>query len=155
MEEREFRIIPDFENYQISNDGIVQNVKTGRCLSYETDKDGYFRVQLCKNNKKFKRFVHRLVAQTFIENPESLPIVDHIDRDKQNNHVSNLRWTSHSGNSRNLDSNRKVRLTNIDGTFIDFETAIAAAEYLNVKPAMLNGALNINSKLKYVATYID
>lgn len=52
--------------------------------------------------------VHRLVAEAFVENPDNLPMVDHIDRDKMNNHVSNLRWVDSSGNKRNLDNSTMI-----------------------------------------------
>lgn len=47
-----------------------------------------------KFEKQIKEYIHRLVAETFIENPNNLPEIDHIDRNKKNNHVSNLRWIS-------------------------------------------------------------
>tara|TARA_R110000868_G_C10829867_1_gene759295 strand:+ start:532 stop:1074 length:543 start_codon:yes stop_codon:yes gene_type:complete len=45
-----------------------------------------------KYQKQIKECIHRLVAETFIENPNNLPEIDHIDRNKKNNHLSNLRW---------------------------------------------------------------
>jgi hypothetical protein len=53
---------------------------------------GYLFVTLCKNNKCKREYVHRLVALTFIPNPESLPQINHKDEDKQNNFVGNLEW---------------------------------------------------------------
>ena len=53
-----------------------------------------------KINKKCY-LVHRLVAETFLDNPENKPFVDHIDRDRHNNNVSNLRWVTSSENNRN------------------------------------------------------
>lgn len=54
------------------------------------DVNGYHRVKIKRKTYK----VHRLVAETFIDNPENKPTVDHIDRDKSNNNVSNLRWAT-------------------------------------------------------------
>jgi len=51
--------------------------------------------------KKTKKYVHRLVAETFIENPSDLPEVDHKDRDKSNNCVDNLRWVTRQENMEN------------------------------------------------------
>ena len=52
--------------------------------------------------KQTKEYVHRLVAEAFIPNPDNLPDIDHIDENKENNHVSNLRWSSRADNmSRN------------------------------------------------------
>lgn len=51
--------------------------------------------------KQTKKYVHRLVAETFIENPSDLPEVDHKDRNKSNNEVTNLRWVTHKENMEN------------------------------------------------------
>lgn len=61
---------------------------------------GYLRVKI--DGKGYK--VHRLVAETFIENPENKPTVDHIDRDKTNNNVSNLRWATMKEQRENTSS---------------------------------------------------
>lgn len=59
-----------------------------------------------KINKK-SYLVHRLVAETFIENPENKPFVDHINGDRHDNSVSNLRWATASENNRNTEAYRK------------------------------------------------
>lgn len=59
------------------------------------NKRGRCRGSFCINGKKVNYFVHRLVAEAFIPNPENKPTVDHIDRDPANNKVSNLRWATH------------------------------------------------------------
>lgn len=60
--------------------------------------NGYFVVQLCKNNKRKNHLVHRLVAEHFIENPKSLPEINHKDEDKANNMVNNLEWCTRKYN---------------------------------------------------------
>ncbi len=57
----------------------------------------YYRVQI--NGTKY--LVHRLVAETFIDNPDNLPFADHIDHDRRNCAASNIRWTDYTGNNRN------------------------------------------------------
>lgn len=57
----------------------------------------YFRVQI--RGKKY--LVHRLVAETFVDNHDNLPFADHIDHDRHNNSASNIRWTDYEGNNRN------------------------------------------------------
>lgn len=59
---------------------------------------GYIYVNLSKNGVKTSKLVHRIVAETFIPNPDDLPQVDHIDENKTNNGVDNLRWCTQQKN---------------------------------------------------------
>lgn len=93
-----WKAITDYPNYEVSDAGEVRNVSTGKVLKTWLC-DGYHKVMLCPGKKNMK--VHRLVALHFIENPDNKPCVDHIDRDKTNNHVSNLRWATNSENGLN------------------------------------------------------
>ena len=102
----EYRTIKDFETYEVSNLGNVRNVKTGRIMKTNVNKDGYYRLNI-RNDEVCKFFIHRLVAQTFIQNPENKPLIDHIDGNVKNNHVSNLRWATHSENGINKKMNPK------------------------------------------------
>lgn len=101
--------ITDFPNYEVSDAGEVRNVITGNVLKGGLDRCGYCRVTL--SDRKVHK-VHRLVALHFIENPENKPCVDHIDRDRTNNHVNNLRWATVSENNQNTD----YRIMKTDGT---------------------------------------
>lgn len=59
---------------------------------------GYQNIQLSKEGSSKMFFIHRLVAETFLDNPENLPIVNHIDGNKSNNHIGNLEWVSNRDN---------------------------------------------------------
>ena len=100
--------IPEYETYAITKEGVVSNIKTGRILKQTLTNKKYLRVGLRKNNKQIMLGVHRLVALTYLPNPNNYPIIDHIDRNKQNNNLENLRWASASMNSSNCD----IRITN-------------------------------------------
>lgn len=81
-----------FEQYSVSNFGNVRNNMTGKILKPRKHTNGYTRVTLCKDKKHYDRYIHRLVAQAFIPNPNNLPEINHIDENKSNNFVENLEW---------------------------------------------------------------
>lgn len=101
----EWCTIPDFEDYQVSTCGNVRKGDRPTKCTVHTHPCGYKRVQvgLCKDGIQKNYIVARLVAKAFIPNPDNLPTVDHIDRNSQNNHVSNLRWASYHTQSMNRD----------------------------------------------------
>lgn len=90
-----------WERYEVSTKGRIRNVKTGRILKSNKNSVGYLCVSLCRNGEHKSFLVHRLVATMFIPNPHNLPEVDHIDRDKLNCCVENLRWVSKKENGEN------------------------------------------------------
>lgn len=83
--------------YQISSKGNIVS-KNGKVKSQAIDHGGYCTVWLSKNSVQKCLKVHRLVAQSFIENPENKKTVNHIDGVKTNNCVENLEWATHSEN---------------------------------------------------------
>lgn len=87
----------EFNNYHISEEGIVTNTKTGSILKGEINNAGYRRVQLT-GRKRY--FVHRLVAITYIPNPDNLPQVNHKNGNKLDNRVCNLEWVTASDNQK-------------------------------------------------------
>ncbi len=100
----EYRVIKGYENYSVSNFGNVMNNVSGKILKASLDRYGYKIVGL--NGKKWK--VHRLVAETFIPNPDNKKNnVDHKDTDRTNNNVNNLRFVSHQENCFNKSISKR------------------------------------------------
>ena len=89
--------IPNFESYQVSSWGRIRNAD-GKLLLPEKSEKGYLKVRLCKHGKIFKKRVHRLVAEVFIDNPNDLPQVNHKDGNKENNSITNLEWVTDEEN---------------------------------------------------------
>jgi hypothetical protein len=100
-----WRAIDGYLNYDVSSHGRVRNNKTGRILKQQlkgrTESELYFHISLKENNIKQTHRIHRLVCFAFNENPNNYLVVDHIDRNKQNNFYQNLRWTTIEINSKN------------------------------------------------------
>lgn len=94
-----WKTIDDRPKYEVSDTGLVRNRKTGKVLSPDLYKNkGYEFVGLCGENDRKMKFVHRLVAEAFIENPYGKEEVNHIDGNKRNNNVDNLEWVTRSEN---------------------------------------------------------
>jgi len=127
MVKEEWKDIPNYNGvYKINNFGEIRRYSSyykydNRIPEYHIvkqhiHKSGYYRVTLSKNNKIKNYSVHRLVALTFIPNPNNLPQVNHKDEDKSNNSVSNLEWCSASYNckygTRTKRIAEKTKITN-------------------------------------------
>jgi len=103
--EEKWKTIKDFPNYEISNMGKCRN-KNKKFLQGTQVKSGYLKYGLGYNNRK--KSAHRLVALAFLPNPNNYNSVDHIDRNKLNNNVDNLRWA----NPKMQRANRNAQSTN-------------------------------------------
>ncbi len=90
-------------NYEISDEGQVRNMKTGRILKPSCNSDGYYQYSLRYNGKQYSSKAHRLIAEAFIPNPDLKPEIDHIDRNKTNNNILNLRWSDRNIQNQNKD----------------------------------------------------
>lgn len=97
--------IPQHPKYEVSVDGVVQHIERKQPLKHGSTQQGYKLVCLSMpdnpnggHNKA--EYVHRLVAMTYLPNPENKEQVNHIDGDITNNHVSNLEWMTASENQR-------------------------------------------------------
>lgn len=89
--------IPNYENYEVDSSGFVKNTRTGRVLKVDISNRGYHRITVCKDNKTKKFSLHRLIAELFIPNPNSLKTVNHI-KTKADNSYLDLEWMTQADN---------------------------------------------------------
>lgn len=96
--------------YQVSNNGLVRSFYFGkiRILKPTINKSGYYQVSLKKDGVGKSHLVHRLVATSFIENNDNLPMVNHKDEDRLNNNVDNLEWCTNKYNVNYGNRNKKL-----------------------------------------------
>ena len=144
--------IPNYEGlYQASNLGRIRSLprkgtrtKEWHILKYNTkNQKHYCHIGLCKNGKSKTISLHRLIATTFIPNPNNLPQVNHKDGNKENNNVNNLEWVTNQENmihsyKTGLRENsikelvernkRKINQYDLDGNFIKQWDSIKEAQ---------------------------
>jgi len=134
-----WRKIRQHKLYEISNYGRLRRWRNSKqeyyiCINPLVRVTGYYRKTMQVNGKSTGQFIHRLVAEAFIHNPENKPMVNHKDGNKWNNHVSNLEWVTakenidhawrtglQHTNSPNLKGSRPAREINqltLEGNFI-------------------------------------
>ena len=101
-----FKKIEGYDNYSISLEGEVRNEKSGRILKPSLHK-GYYQVSLCKNGIRRQVRIHRLIADAFIPKKEGKDCVDHIDSNRSNNSLENLRWCSQKENCQNQSLSKR------------------------------------------------
>jgi hypothetical protein len=92
------KFIDGFGDYIIYDNGKVWSSKSDKFLSQSIDRDGYKSVTLYNPDSEKTARIHKLVAHTFIDNPENYTQVNHKDLDPSNNNVNNLEWCDASYN---------------------------------------------------------
>lgn len=121
-------------HYQVSSFGNIRSLnyrgtKTVKLLKLLPNKAGYINVQLCKFGISKGNYVHRLVAEHFIDNPDNLLEVNHIDENKQNNNILNLEWVTRS---QNIHHSLKNKTSKYIGVLIDLRSKNYRA-YIHIK----------------------
>lgn len=104
--------IPGYQGiYAITEDGKVWSYKSNKFLAQTKNEAGYLKTTLYKSGFKKCIYIHKLVALTYIPKPESDKelTVDHIDRNKLNNHYTNLRWVTRSEQNMNKNWSEKMQ----------------------------------------------
>lgn len=164
--------IKDYEGYyQVSNLGRVKSLKKFNCTNkvyknigyYRNEKylkliknnNGYYQVSLSKNSKSKIHFVHKLVAEAFLENKNNYLYVNHKDENKLNNNVNNLEWCSQKYNcnygTRNdrIANKLKIKVLQYDmnGNFIkEWKSATDVEKELKINRMHIGSCINNNRK---------
>ncbi len=107
----DFTPIKNYETYAINKKGQILDLRSKKLMKqYPNISAGdYLQVSLINENG-YKTFrVHRLVGETFLENTENKSTIDHIDRNRHNNNLENLRWANHTEQNYNTESKGKIK----------------------------------------------
>ena len=154
--------------YEVSDTGQVRSVtreclhkngnvipKVGKVLAQCPNKNTrYMMCSLWRNNKAKYYYVHRLVAGAFIPNPDSLPEVNHMDGDRQNNHLSNLEWVTRKGNIRHAIDTGLLKFQNryTEDTFVSMlQEVIQGTSYQSLTQKYDYKVPFLSTKLRKVA----
>lgn len=114
MSDLQIKEYVDDANYLIYSDGRIYTKKRNRFLTPTITKYGYYKVTFNPNGKRITKALHRIIAETFIINPDNLPQVNHKDENKLNNDVSNLEFCTAKYNSNYGTRTIRSSLTRID-----------------------------------------
>lgn len=132
------------------NNGNSQSFQGERILKQSVNNKGYCVVELCRDAKRKRHTVHRLVASAFISNDENKEQVNHKDENKQNNHVDNLEWCTCKENINHGSHNEKMAKTkgtpvianDETGTEIEFYSLAEAERQTGVSQGNISRCLN-------------
>ena len=142
--------IEEFPDYEITTCGKIFNSK-GKQIKMHSNIDGYWTFNLQKDGKGYHRRRARLLALTFIPNPDNLPVVNHIDHTRTNDNLDNLEWVTHKGNTRKsveLHPERWKALATITEELVHEVCKMIEDGYRNVD---INSQLNVtNDIIKHI-----
>lgn len=151
-----WRDIPDFDMYEVSDEGQVR--RKAQILKPGSIPTGHLTIALCRGKGKPKSmYVHRLVAQAFLDNPNNKPLVNHKNGDPKDNRLDNLEWSTYSennthayrSNGRRAAIELKVVAVDDNGELVmSFRSIADAARVVGVTPHAIWSAIQRNGKCK-------
>jgi hypothetical protein len=152
----EWRDVPDFDMYEVNTEGQVR--RKAQILKPGSIPSGHLTVALCRGKGKPKSmYVHRLVAQAFLDNPDSKPLVNHKNGNPKDNRITNLEWTTYSenvahgyrSNGRRVKTELKVLAVDDNGEAVmSFRSGADAAKMLGVTTHAIWSAVQRQGKCK-------
>lgn len=145
----QWRPIKEHPHLSVSNKGNVKNNETNEMLRLH-DHNNYRRIAFKENKKLYRIYVHRLVAEAFIPNPNNYPVVNHKDENPSNNNVNNLEWCTQSYNIKygtSVDRMLKNRTGKMKpkGVYVDnkfFRSITLASDFIGCTRNTLRKKLN-------------
>jgi len=130
--------IPKHPRYEISKSGVIRNKNNKHIKSQYVSSTGYYMVSFSYSGKTNPHRVHRLIAQTYIDNPQRKPEINHIDGVKLNNDISNLEWCTHK---ENMHHAFKTGLANNTGEK-NGQSKLKECQVLEIKELLKDGILS-------------
>ena len=156
----EYKIIKQEPNYAISKTGKVLSIKRNCLRNTYIKNNGYEQITIGNNHY----YIHRLVAEAFLPNPNNYTVINHKDHNRKNNHVDNLEWCTTQYNNSYSNCNQRlkecrglnVKVTNLDTNEVNkFLSIRDAAKFLNIGNSALCYTLSHSGiyKRKYKIEY--
>lgn len=105
------------DKFEVSDEAQIRNIKTRTIYKLNVSGNGYLAVCVSLGNRKDKLLIkiHKAIAETFILNPNNLPVINHKDGNKLNNNISNLEWITSSDNTFHAyDTGLKISIKGMD-----------------------------------------
>ena len=148
----EWRPIKGYENYMVSSLGRVKSLNfnhTGKeKIKLQTpQRKGYMQVVLSNNGINKRKYVHRLVAEAFIQNPDNLPQVNHKDENPSNNCIGNLEWMTNKDNT-TYSQGKKIKCYDIiTKELLYYPSVMEASRQLNIIDQTIRDSIKNGSSL--------
>lgn len=148
--QEEWKVCAMLDKYEVSNMGRLRSVKTKRIIRLCCSSSGYTSYTAYRNGKKYRIYIHTAVALTFLGPRPKGYVIDHIDKNRANNRLDNLRYVSYSENGKNSKKCKKVPIIisveGFDELIQEYESGEEAYDIIgsyratvSVTPTMKNG----------------